>query len=283
MNSIREQEWVTIHVSVDLDFRDLAMDAAFQHGALGVVENPAGFDASFEQNTQITETLNAFQAQVLNWDAQAGFTDETVGWENWNANWQAYFQPVEIGKKLLILPEWSKQDPGDRLAIRIRPAMAFGTGTHETTRLCLEYLEETVTPGMTVLDVGTGSGILGLAALKLGAQHVDGVDNDELIADNVADNLALNGVTDQFDLHLGQLTKPRTPYDLLVVNIIRKNLFPLLPGYYEHVGPNSVVIVSGLLREEDALLRHLLQESPWQILNAKTKNEWIAYRCIVSS
>ncbi len=272
-----------MRVRIGAEHRDLAMDAAFQVGALAAVEHPEGFEVSFSMTDVLLEQLNRLQLELLSLDAQTVIQLESVPWENWNANWESFFKPLQIGKRLLVLPEWAPIPADKRIPIRIRPALAFGTGTHETTRLCLEYLEQTVRPGMHVLDLGTGSGILGIAALKLGASHVDGIDNDPFVGENVDDNLRINACAHAFRLHLEDRIKLTPPYDLLVANILRKNLFPVLPAYYDKLKPGATIILSGLLREEDHLLRHLLESCPWKILHARTKNEWIAYQCIAES
>ena len=120
----------------------------------------------------------------------AEVTDE----EDWANNWKAYYKPLPIGERLLVCPSWEKADPGQRVLLSLDPGMAFGTGSHHTTRMCLELLEAHVRPGDTLLDLGCGSGILSIAGVLLGAAHAIGVDIDPVAERIAGENAALNGV-----------------------------------------------------------------------------------------
>jgi ribosomal protein L11 methyltransferase len=202
--------------------------------------------------------------------------------ENWNQEWQNFFKPVIISDKTVVLPEWENPTAFDQaIQTRIRPAMAFGTGTHETTQLCLKLLESAVKNGDVILDLGTGSGILGITALHLGASHVDGIDNDANVAENTLDNIKLNQVEDKFRLLISENPQLSSTYDLLLVNMIKARLLPILPRYFEQVNRGGIVIVSGLLQSEDEEFRAIISGSSWIITDKIKMNEWIAYRCDV--
>jgi len=259
------------------------MDFAMALGGLAIVEKEEVFQVSYPLDDSAQMILAELKEFIKNLDPEAEISEDVVDRENWNKNWQAYFKPTEITSELIVLPEW--EDPSDfqhAVKTRIRPAMAFGTGTHETTQLCLQMLEEIIEGNELLLDVGTGSGILGITALHLGVRQVDAIENDHYTKDNIEDNLELNGISQGFNLQITEDPQLNPPYDLMVVNIIRARLFPLLPGYYDSVKSGGKVIVSGLLTTEDEETRALLANSPWNIIKPYTKNEWIAYLCEVN-
>lgn len=273
-------QWISVDIQIAEDFREVAMDYALALGGLAIVEQDDAFQVSYPLAADIHLLLQELTKFLRDLDPRSSLTHVVVDRENWNHNWQAFFKPTEITPRLIILPEW--EDPRQftqGIKIRIRPAMAFGTGTHETTQLCLELLDASIQGGERCLDVGTGSGILGITALQLGAAQVEALENDPFTRENIKDNLELNGITDGFDLQISETPVLHPPYDLLVVNIIKARLFPILPDFFNAVRPGGKVIVSGLLQEEDLETRTLLKDAPWQILQTPTKNEWIAYLC----
>jgi len=142
-------------------------------------------------------------------------------------------------------------------------------------------LQASINGQESVLDIGTGSGILGITALHLGAARVDALDNDPFTEENIRENLELNGIQSGFNLQITEAPILKTPYDLLVVNIIRARLFPILPEYFQVVRSGGKAIVSGLLATEDEETRALIATSPWKIIKPFSKNEWIAYLCEV--
>ncbi len=275
-------QWVSADIQIAEPWREIAMDFSMSLGGLGIVEKDDVFQVSYPMSDGIQLTLDQLKVFIQDLDPQAQILHHTVDRENWNKNWQAFFKPTEISSTTIILPEWENPADFDHPIItRIRPAMAFGTGTHETTQLCLEILEKSVEQGMRVLDIGTGSGILGITALHLGAASVDAIENDPFTEENIRDNLKLNGISKGFHLQISESPSLGPAYDLMVINIIKAKLFPLLPGFFETVRPGGQVIVSGLLGTEDKETRALLQQSPWKITKSFTKNEWIAYLCEV--
>ena len=142
--------------------------------------------------------------------------------EDWLNNWKQYFNPIEVGEKILIRPTWRDDyEPNGRVVLNLDPGIAFGTGTHETTRLCLEALEKYVTADTQILDVGCGSGILAVAALLLGAKRAVGVDIDEMAVKTAKENATLNGVSDKIEIIHGNLTdKVSGTYNVVAANIV---------------------------------------------------------------
>lgn len=275
-------QWVSADIQIVAQHREIAIDFAMALGGLAIVEQDDIFQVSYPLDNETQVILDELKTFIMDLDNTASISQNVVDWENWNKNWQAFFKPTPITDQLIILPEWEAPEPFPQaIKTRIRPAMAFGTGTHETTQLCLEILDSEIQGNERVLDVGTGSGILGITALLKGAAEVDGLENDPFTEENVRDNLELNGIQSGFNLQITEAPVLNTPYDLMVVNIIRARLFPILPNYFNSVRVGGKVIVSGLLQTEDLETRELLGQSPWKILQTYTKNEWIAYLCEV--
>ena len=275
-------QWVSADIQIVAQHREIAIDFAMALGGLAIVEQDDIFQVSYPLDNETQVILDELKTFIMDLDNTANISQNVVDRENWNKNWQAFFKPTPITDQLIILPEWEAPEQFPQaIKTRIRPAMAFGTGTHETTQLCLEILDSEIQGDERVLDVGTGSGILGITALLKGAAEVDGLENDPFTEENIRDNLELNGIQSGFNLQITEAPVLNPPYNLMVVNIIRARLFPILPNYFNSVGVGGKIIVSGLLQTEDMETRELLAQSPWKILNTYTKNEWIAYLCEV--
>lgn len=172
--------------------------------------------------------------------------------EDWSQAWKSHYHPIQIGKRLMILPVWSQSPSGDRLHVILNPGMAFGTGTHPTTRLCLMALEDYLRSGQRVIDLGCGSGILSIAAARLGASHVQAWDNDAKAVDAARDNVRLNHLTKRITVEAGSLSELLEEIDhkadLLVANITASVLeHMIVAGLVRAVKDGGIVILSGLL------------------------------------
>ncbi|HEX3025691.1 MAG TPA: 50S ribosomal protein L11 methyltransferase [Clostridia bacterium] len=197
--------------------------------------------------------------------------------EDWINNWKKYFKPIKVGQKLLIRPTWEEEyEAGNRKVLHLEPGLAFGTGTHETTRLCMELLEEYVRPGFDVLDVGCVSGILSVAALLLGAEKAVGVDIDALAVKTAVQNAEINHVEDRFTGICGDLTeKVSGKYQIVVANIVADVIIELTKNVGQFMYPDTVYLMSGIIdtREKDVLTA---LESRFEILSRKTEKGWVA-------
>lgn len=205
--------------------------------------------------------------------------------EDWRNNWKKFFNPTPVGEKLLIRPTWRDDyDAGDRAVLNLDPGLAFGTGNHETTRLCLECIERYIKSGCSVLDVGCGSGILAIASLLLGADNALGVDIDETAVKTAVENAELNGVDDKFTAICGNLTeKVSGKYDIVVANIVADAIISLSEGVKKFMKPDSVYITSGIIDTRGDEVAHYLtmdfdiieriEENGWVCFTAKLKQE----------
>lgn len=208
---------------------------------------------------------------------------DTCMTEDWINNWKKYFKPIPVGNKLLIHPIWEDEvDPMGRTVIHLEPGLAFGTGTHETTRLCLETLEKYVKEGDEVLDVGCGSGILSIAALLLGAKRAVGIDIDELAVKTAIENAQMNKVEDKFEAICGDLTdKVSGKYKIVVANIVADIIVKLTKDIKLFLTDDATYIMSGIIdtRKDDVLnclkddfdIIEIIEENGWVAIAAKAK------------
>lgn len=197
--------------------------------------------------------------------------------EDWINNWKQYFHPIPVGKKLLIRPDWEQTDnPEGRVVLDLEPGIAFGTGTHETTRLCMEFLEEFVTPDCAMLDVGCGSGILAIAALLLGAEHAVGVDIDPLAVKTAEQNAQRNHVENRFTGICGSLTEQvEGTYQVVAANIVADVILELLHNIGDFMAPNAVLILSGIIDEREQDVLEGLTES-FTVIGRREEKGWVA-------
>lgn len=205
---------------------------------------------------------------------------KTVHDSDWENNWRAYYAPVETGKRLVIVPEWETYD-GDRLPVKLDPGLLFGTGDHPTTKMCLAAAEDYLASGARVLDIGCGSGILGIAAAVLGAECVTAADVDEKAPDIVTANAALNGVDDRFSVLVGDVIgserlrrKLGTNYDVVFANIVADVIIPLAPYVPDFLAENGVFICSGIIDGREQEVEAALTAAGLAVLRHDFMEEW---------
>ena len=197
--------------------------------------------------------------------------------EDWANNWKKYYKPLEIGEKLAIVPEWEAYDNDKRIVIKINPGMAFGTGTHESTYMCLELLERYVKKDDEIFDIGCGSGILAIAGLKLGAKRALAVDIDDKCIDASHENADLNNLEDKMDIKKGNLldvVKGRA--DLIVSNIIAEIIVDEIKNLKNHMDKGGIFITSGIIKERRQMVIDALKENGFEIIDELEKNNWVA-------
>jgi ribosomal protein L11 methyltransferase len=203
--------------------------------------------------------------------------------EDWMAAWKTHYQPIAIGKRLLILPAWIEQKDPERLAVRIDPSMAFGTGTHPTTQLVMEHEERYVLPGQTVIDVGCGSGILSIAALKLGASLALGVDIDNAAVKSTKENAVLNdclalietGVGSVDEIRAGKFSLKQAP--VVLANILAPVIIRLFDaGLADLVAPAGTIVLSGILDRQAADVRAAGEKHGLVFVEQTQQLDWVS-------
>ena len=196
--------------------------------------------------------------------------------EDWQDEWKKYFHTVNITDNIVIKPSWDEYEPeSNEIVIEIDPGLAFGTGTHETTSLCVEFLEKYVKGKEKLLDIGCGSGILMLIGKKLGVKKVVGIDIDEKVRDVVLENFSKNGINDDFEVIIGNLVDDvNEKYDLIVSNILVDVLEKLLEDIEKTLEKGATVIFSGILNEKEEAFMKKAGNYNLKQIDRKEKNEW---------
>lgn len=198
--------------------------------------------------------------------------------QNWNEEWEKTIKPIQVTDRIMIAPSW--QDPApltDGIILIIDPKMSFGTGYHETTRMMIKLLEKYVKEGMNILDVGTGTGILAIAGIKLGAKSAVGIDLDEWAYNNAVENASRNRVSDSIHIVLGELaTAPAGPFDLIAANLQKDVIDPLLDEMTRHLASRGILLLSGLLLADRTPMLETLHRAGLSTIDEMTENEWVA-------
>ena len=208
------------------------------------------------------------------------YTSETEGveQEDWQNGWRKYYHPMDVGQRLAVVPSWQDYETS-RVKLILDPGLAFGTGGHETTNLCLEVLDERVKGGERVLDIGIGSGILAIAALKLGAALAEGVDIDPVAVRTAGENAALNGVADKLTVLVGDLSdKASGKYDIITANIVANAIMSLAPAVPGLMADDAVFIASGIIDSRKDEVIAALEAAGLAVLEVKEKRGW---ECII--
>ena len=216
--------------------------------------------------------------------------EEKVKDEDWSENWKQYFKPLEIGEKILVCPLWEEVPETDRKVFLINPGMSFGTGSHESTRMCIEELEKAVKDGDIVTDLGCGSGILSVISLILGAKKVYAVDIDSAAVDVTYSNLELNGFEKiALSGFAGDVTSDKALFetlnenkaDIVVANIVADVIIALSKYAKDFMKEDGIFICSGIIKERTDEVKKALEDAGFEIIKVRTEGEWSAIKCVI--
>ncbi len=242
----------------------------------------------------IKRTVLERTEELRSYDIDPGevvMTEAIVDEEDWANAWKQYFKPIRVSERLTIKPTWEdyRPGPGERI-IELDPGMAFGTGTHPTTALCLRTLDSVVRGGEQVIDVGTGSGILAIGAVRLGAERVLALDLDPVAVSSAAENTRLNNLQDRIQVHLsdllgvlrggpegGEQLNVTVPVDLVVANILAEIILLFIDDVYEALKPGGTYIASGIYENKETDVERGLEAAGFEIVSSEREDKWIAF------
>ena len=227
-------------------------------------------DNEVETDIEIQNIVKTFPEEGVH------FKKDTILNENWHLNWQKHFVPISISSNIAVHPHWVEYRGPERIKIAIKPGMAFGTGTHPTTQMAIRLIEKNIKPGMTVMDAGCGSGILTIAALKLGAVFVSAWDIDDNIRNNFHEHMELNNIHDRFRLTIGDITKHNEyTVDFVLSNIETKPNLALLENMHKH-GKIPATVFTGILKDEYAIFKAKVLNYELIVKDEMFQKEWVA-------
>lgn len=289
IGAVMQQAWVEVSVGVTPEAEEAVSNLFWELGSNGVihrehkpsgtVEAIVGFlpeDAELDDKIDRVRALWNELAELGLVSGECRIETGAVPVDDWTTSWQKRFEPIRVSDRLIIAPPWDVPVDADAQVVVIEPGMAFGTGEHETTQLCLRMLENEVQADDRILDIGSGSGILSIAAVFLGARSAVAVDIDEETIENARDNIQRNGVADRVQAYAGQVDHPKVagPYRLIVSNIDAQTLTSLLSSFSALLAVDGVLLLSGILISEAPALETNLDRHGFLIKEQFTQGEW---------
>ena len=291
-------DWARITVTTSQEASEAVANLLFELNATGVElkDNEAStvnLIAHYPLDDKVgarMQKLRDFLTELPTWGIQphpATIDLKHVKAEKWEEAWKSAFPPQRVGSRIVIAPTWSDIPHNEtEILIQLDPGMAFGTGYHPTTRLSLELLERTIEPHHQVADIGTGSGILTITAIKLGAKHVDAIEIDPTALPIAAENFQTNSVASQVRLSQGDgLKGVENKYHLIIGNILTKVILPIIPHCASRLYPEGTVIFSGILETELAQVQSALETNRFECLEVISETEdsitWVGIKAVL--
>jgi len=288
---ISMRRWKVLSLLVPKEYSEAISNFVIERGATGVEEveedsNRQRLRTYFLQNGRekgILQALHRYLESLKSIDPRLSPVQiemTSLPEEDWSENWKRFFKPLRVGRRLLIKPPWARvRLKKDEILIEITPGMAFGTGTHATTRLCMEALEKRIkSEAQSVLDVGTGSGILAIAAARLGAREVWGVDVDPVAVEIAGKNIKQNRVSEKVRIREGRIGNIRKKFDIIVANLDFKNLWRMRNSLANHLKKKGILILSGILKEEEEkILQRYSEKGLLRWIETEQEDEWACF------
>jgi ribosomal protein L11 methyltransferase len=283
------KRWLVIELLIPKELGDAVSNFVIEQGATGIEEldgDPKSLRLRtyFPQDGKEERILHALYRylrslkKILPEIPRVQIRTASLPEQDWGENWKRFFKPVQVTSRFVVKPPWSKlRLKRGQIPIDITPGMAFGTGTHATTILCIQALEERLKKrGLSVLDVGTGSGILSIIAAKLGGKEVWGIDIDGVALENARENVEKNQVSDIVTLRKGSIGSVQKEFDIIIANIDLKSLRRMRRSLLSHLKNQGVLTLSGILKEEEERLReHYLKTELLRWVKVAREGEWV--------
>jgi ribosomal protein L11 methyltransferase len=273
------REYVEVLIQAQMDSDDL-MAVLDLEACLGASESDRGIHLYWKKESWNSEAMESVKNALADLGQPAGIRIEVsdIPDRDWNASWAASLQPILLGSGILIRQSWNAAKvPENGFELIIDPKRAFGTGYHATTQLVVEWLEKRRERGERVLDVGTGSGILAMVALRTGAASALGIDNDPEAIECAREYAAVNGFGAELDLQIKSLEDlEESPFDLVLANLDRKTLTPYFAKFPALIKEGGWLVVSGLLQEDHEEIAEIIKAAGWDIVAKRVREEWMA-------
>jgi len=279
----RLTSWIEVTIPAASESFEPVENFLFEQGSCGIEEDKKVLKGYFREDLfseKIKKLLEFYIENLRKMGFSVGNPEyRNIPAEDWNHNWKKNFKPIQITSRIVVKPPWEKwKNKSNQIIINIIPKMAFGTGTHETTQLLLELLEVYLHPSETVLDIGTGSGILAIAGAKLGASRVLGVEIDRDAVKNAKENIFYNKVDHIAEIRSGSIeTIGSEKFDLVLANIDRITITNLLPKLGGYILPDTRLLFSGFLTTDEKEMKETFSVYGYQPIETKSKGEWLSF------
>ncbi len=299
----QKEKWLQIEIVLPTELSDAVSNFLMESGAQGVSQEQAEHQGGGFAEDASRETLKAYLPGDVRVESRlaslqdylddlgrlfpdlprAAWRTDWIADADWGEAWKKYFKPLRVTKNIIIKPTWERYGPGGHdIVIEIDPGMAFGTGQHPSTRMCLQAMEDLILQDRAarsrrVLDVGTGTGILGIAAAKLGAGNVTCVDIDKQAVAIAGENIRMNGVEERVTVLYRDVATIHETFDLIVANLTAKMLVKLRPQLISLLSRGGYLVMSGIIEQNREDMEHNFFAEPFAVHRTITEKEWLCY------